>query len=189
MELFVPYRVRAFSTQKTDNYMESRNLLLARVEALEDTECKNDEGDTPLLEYTKEYLYQVKTMNWINTRVETEDDFDPADDFIEILDILVHKKANLNAQDCHFRTALILLASERASLKVVRYLVEAGASTLYISRSGYSCLEEAFCCKNMEIYRYLCEARRLECQRYDSKAKGNTSSDKKKRWTTFWRFF
>lgn len=167
--------------------MESRNMLLSRLEALDDTECRNEEGDTPLLEYTKEYLYQIKTMNWVNTTLQAERDFDPADDFIEILDILVHKKANLNAQDCHFRTALILLASEKASLKVIRYLVEAGASTLFISRSGYSCLDEAYCYKHMEIYNFLKEARRVECKRYDEAIKGETK--RKKHWTTFWRFF
>jgi len=169
--------------------MSLHHMLVAEAEALEHhtVEERNEDGDTPLLEYTKEYLQQVKIIKMLTTDPNFVCDFDPADDFIELVGILIRKKANLNAQDRHFKTALILLAREPDSLKVIRYLVNAGASTLYISGGGYSCIEEAHSCRNKEIFNFLQEAHRLECQRYDERA--NSLAPRKKGWTTFWRFF
>lgn len=159
-------------------------MYISDIEMVTETEKRNENGDTPLLQCVKEYLRQVHL---------TTDDFDTdlADSIIEMLDILVHKKANLNAQDRHFKTALILLASSPSTLKVVRYLVEAGASTLYISGGGFDCIDEAVYYGNMEVARYLQESRRLECLRYDAKVNTTTSAgnSSKRKWTTFWRFF
>lgn len=154
------------------------------VEAVVNTETRDENGDTPLLQCIKQYLKQTALMS-VNPDFE---DFDLSDHLIEMLDVLVHKRANLNAQDKHFRTGLMLLASSPFAMKVIRYLINAGASTFYISGGGYDCIDEAVYHGNLEIARYLKEAKRLECQKHDALSSVPPEQSKKK-WTTFWRFF
>ena len=165
--------------------MRFHHLTAPDVEAVVNTEQRDESGDTPLLQCVREYLRQTALMA---CNPDFEEDFDLSDHLIEMLDILVHKRANVNAQDRHFKTALILLASSPFSLKVIRYLVEAGASTLYISGGGYDCIDEAIYHGNMETARYLKEARSLECRKREAEAV-TVSEQGKKKWTTFWKFF
>jgi ankyrin repeat protein len=150
------------------------------IKTLDNTESRNEIGDSVLLQIVREYLRQISL-------IADEDAFtDATDSLIEYLDILVHKGANLNAQDRNFKTALILLASSQYSLKAIRYLVEAGASTLYISGGGWDAIDDATYHGNLEVARYLKGAKRQECQkRSQSQPKASTN----KRWTTFWNFF
>jgi hypothetical protein len=149
------------------------------VNELANVEARNKEGNTPLLQVVKEYLRA--------TALTSKDSMlDLTDSLIEHLDILVHRGANLNSQDRSFKTALILLASSPHSLKAIRFLVEAGASTLYISGGGWDAIDDAIHYGNMETARYLREAKKVECQK---RSQMTHPVSQKKRWTTFWNFF
>ena len=144
-----------------------------------ETEVRNGNGDTVLLQIVREYLRQIALLTDESAFV------DATDSLIEYLDVLVHKNANLNAQDRSFRTALILLASSPHSLKAIRYLVEAGASTLYISGGGWDAIDDATYYGNLEVARYLKDAKRQECHK---RSQVEPKVSNKKRWTTFWLF-
>jgi ankyrin repeat protein len=159
------------------------------VSELSNVEARNQDGDTPLLQVVKEYLRAMALTDADeDNTVRTIDGL--TDTLVERLDVLVHKNANLNAQDRSFKTALILLASSPHSLKAIRYLVEAGASTIYISGGGWDCIDDAIHYGNMATAAYLREAKRRECLARDKSYRTSTSEAKNaKRWTTFWNFF
>jgi ankyrin repeat protein len=148
--------------------------------SLSNTEMRGQDGDTPLLRVVKEYLRQVSLL--------PDDGYlvDATDTLIEQLDILVHKGANVNAQDRHFRTALILLASSKHSMKVIRFLIEAGASTLLMSGAGWDAVDDAIHYGNIEIAEYLRRAKTEECRK---RSKMVAPIPEKKRWSTFWKYF
>jgi glycosyltransferase involved in cell wall biosynthesis len=78
------------------------------------------------------------------------------------------------------------LKGSYASLKAIRFLCEAGASTFYISGAGWDALDEALYYGNMEIVRYLREARKAECLK---RTVYNPPKDNEKsKWYTFWKF-
>jgi ankyrin repeat protein len=100
--------------------------------------------------------------------------------------MLIHKKVNLNVQDKHFRTPLILLSKNSDTLKAIRFLCEAGASTFYISGAGWDAIDEALYYGNMETVRYLKEARKIECLKRSVYTP--PKNNEKPKWLTFWKF-
>ena len=121
------------------------------ISSIENVEERNTTGDTPLLSLTQELLRQIALA------ISEDNIYFAIDEYIGNVDTLIHKKVNLDIQDKHFRTPLILLAKNRYTLKAIRFLCEAGASTFYISGAGWDAIDEALYYGNMEIVRYLRE--------------------------------
>jgi len=150
---------------------------MPNISTLDNIEQRNQNGDTLLLTMTQELLRQLSLEGETTVLI---------DEYIGNVDALIHKKVNLNIQDRHFRTPLILLAKNPDTLKAIRFLCEAGASTFYISGAGWDALDEALYYGNMEIARYLREARKAECLK---RTVYNPPKDNEKsKWYTFWKF-
>ncbi len=148
--------------------------------SVENIEQRNQNGDTFLLSLTQELLRQISLT------ADRNNIYFLIDEYIGNVDTLIHKKVNLDAQDKHFRTPLILLAKNEYTLKAIRFLCEAGASTFYISGGGWDALDEAHYYGNMEIARYLREARKSECLR---RTVYNAPKETEKSKWSFWKFY
>jgi ankyrin repeat protein len=150
------------------------------ISTVKDIELRNSSGDTPLLALTQELLRQVSLIT------DESNIYFLIDEYIANVDELIYKKANINVQDRHFRTPLILLAKSSYTLKAIRFLCEAGASTFYISGGGWDAIDEALYYGNMATVRYLREARKAQCLKHS--AYTLPKETEKPKWLTFWKF-